>query len=128
MKSNEQDIIEEIQQAAAWAKGPYGPAPPGWERSDAPFRAKDEIAFLRNQLAQWPWQPIGTAPKSGEFLIGVWEGSWDNPKQGFRVYHAHGTKYGPSWAMRDNYREAEGGAYELAGWMPLPPPPTPTIG
>lgn len=60
--SDEQDIIEEIQSGAAWAKGPYGPAPPGWERSDAPFRAKDELAFLRNQIRLMQPQQIEAAP------------------------------------------------------------------
>lgn len=69
------------------------------------------------------WQPIETAPKSGEFLLGVWEGSWNNPCQRFRVYHASGYSSGPSWAMLGRYRTEEGGAYKLAGWQPLPPAP-----
>ncbi len=46
---DEQDVTLELQ-APAWAKGPYGASPEGWERSSAPFRAKDEIEFLRNRL------------------------------------------------------------------------------
>ena len=69
------------------------------------------------------WQLIETAPETGEFLIAVWEGDWNNPKQRYRVYHATGYKDGPSWAMRGNYRTEEGGAYRLAGWMPLPEAP-----
>jgi len=69
------------------------------------------------------WKPILSAPTSGEFLLAVFEGDWDNPRQRYRVYHAKGFREGPSWAMRGNYRTEEGGAYELAGWMPLPKAP-----
>jgi hypothetical protein len=69
------------------------------------------------------WMPIETAPKSGEFLIAVWSGSWSNPRQQYVIYHAHGGQNGPSWAMRGHYRTEEGGSYEVAGWMPLLPPP-----
>ena len=69
------------------------------------------------------WMPIETAPKSGEFLLGVWEGDWGNPHQMFRVYHANGYPQGPSWAR--SYRTEEGEAFEKVGWMPLPPPPKP---
>jgi hypothetical protein len=69
-----------------------------------------------------PWQPIETAPKDGsEFLLGVWEGEWRNPRKRFTVYHAHGFCNRPVWAA--NYRTEEGEAYEIAGWMPLPQPP-----
>lgn len=71
------------------------------------------------------WLPIESAPKTGEFLLAVWEGDWNNPKQRYRVYHATGAgKHGPSWAARGHYRTEEGGAYEMAGWQPLPPQPT----
>lgn len=69
------------------------------------------------------WQPISTAPKDGKILLGVWEGDWNNPKQRFKVYEATMYKTGPSWAMQGKYRTEEGGAYKVAGWMPLPPPP-----
>lgn len=71
------------------------------------------------------WQPIETAPKKGEFLLGVWEGNWNNPRQRFVVYHAStfGSLAGISWAKKGNYRTEEGGAFETAGWMPLPPAP-----
>jgi hypothetical protein len=69
------------------------------------------------------WQPIETAPKDGGILLGVWEGDWNNPKKRFKVYEATMYKTGPSWAMQGNYRTEEGGAYKIAGWMPLPPPP-----
>lgn len=72
------------------------------------------------------WQPIETAPKDGKILLGVWEGDWNNPKQQFRVYEATIYKTGPSWAMKGNYRTEEGGAYKIAGWMPLPPAPEAT--
>lgn len=68
------------------------------------------------------WQPIETAPKDGDFLLGVWEGSWHNPRKRFQVYQArHGFVGKPSWA--GNYRTEEGEAYEIAGWMPLPAAP-----
>ena len=69
------------------------------------------------------WQPMNTVPKSGEFLLAVWEGDWNNPRQRYRVYHAHGYPKGPSWAMQLHYRTEEGGAYQVAGWMPLPTEP-----
>jgi hypothetical protein len=69
------------------------------------------------------WQPIDTMPKSGEFLLGVWEGDWRKPRQRFRIYQATGYYEGPSWSMRGHYRTEEGGAYKLVGWMPLPEPP-----
>jgi len=69
------------------------------------------------------WLPIETAPKSGEFLLAVFEGDWNNPRKRYGIYHANGYTTGPSWSMRGNYRTEEGGAYEIAGWMPLPPPP-----
>ncbi len=73
------------------------------------------------------WQPIETAPKGGKFLIAVWEGDWDNPKQNCTLYQATGFLSGPVWAMRGNYRTEEGGAYKLAGWMPLPAAPKDTL-
>ncbi len=73
--------------------------------------------------AEPAWQPIETAPKDGKILLGVWEGDWNNPKQRFKVYEATMYKTGPSWAMKASYRTEEGGAYEIAGWMPLPTPP-----
>ena len=42
------------------------------------------------------WQPVNTMPKSGEFLIGVWEGEWREPRQRFRIYEATGFPTGPS--------------------------------
>jgi hypothetical protein len=67
------------------------------------------------------WRPIATAPKDGEFLLGVWEGDWHNPRKRFKTYQARGFVGGPVWGA--NYRTEEGEAYEMAGWMPLPPPP-----
>ena len=69
------------------------------------------------------WMPVETAPKSGQFLIAVFSGDWNNPSKTYTVFHAHGYKDGPSWAMRGMYRTEEGGAYKIAGWMPLPAPP-----
>ena len=65
-------------------------------------------------------QSVETIPKSGEFLLAVWEGDWDNPRRVLRYYHAAGYHDGPSWANRSNYRTAEGEAYIIAGWCPLP--------
>lgn len=83
-----------------------------------------ENAALRAKVAELEagreWLPIEKMPKSGEFLLGVWSGDWRNPKQRFTVFHATGYKDGASWAMKGNYRTEEGGAYSLAGWMPLP--------
>lgn len=73
------------------------------------------------------WNPMATAPKSGSFLLAVWEGDWNNPRQRYCVYHAYGGKFGPEWSMRGHYRTEEGGAYEMAGWLPLPPPPVATV-
>lgn len=63
---------------------------------------------------------VDTVPKSGEFLIAVWEGDWDDPKRELRYYHATGYHNGPSWANRSSYRTAEGETYSVAGWCPLP--------
>lgn len=71
------------------------------------------------------WQPIETAPTTGEFLLAVWEGEWSEPKKHYRVYHATGYRSGPVWAK--SYRTAEGEAYLKAGWMPLPEPPQTTM-
>lgn len=68
-----------------------------------------------------PWQPIETMPKSGEFLIGVWEGEWKEPRQSFKVYEATGFNSGPVWGRQ--YRTAEGESYEVVGWMNKPLPP-----
>ena len=68
------------------------------------------------------WMQIESAPKDGGVLLGVWEGDWNNARQRFRVYHATMCAGQPYWAMRGNYRTEEGGAFEVAGWMPLPPP------
>lgn len=93
----------------------------GWANS-----IREALAALSAPAAVAGWQPIETAPKDGEFLLGVWEGEWRKPKQRFRVYHATGHDNGPSWAMRGSYRTEEGGAYEVAGWMPLPTAPKPS--
>lgn len=66
------------------------------------------------------WNDPSTIPDHGEFLIGVWSGDWNDPYQTFTVFHAHGTKTGPSWSMKYSYRTEEGGAYKIAGWMNLP--------
>lgn len=63
------------------------------------------------------WYPIETAPKKGEYLVFVWEGSWDNPKKRFRIYHATGYPTGPSWAR--NYRTEEGEVYRASFWKPI---------
>ncbi len=67
------------------------------------------------------WESVQTMPKSGEFLIGVWEGGWRNPRQRFRVYEAIGFTSGPVWGQQ--YRTVEGDAYEIVGWMKKPLPP-----
>jgi len=69
------------------------------------------------------WQKIETAPKTGDFLLAVWEGDWNNPRQRYRIYYATGYSDSPSWAMKGHYRTEEGGAYSLVGWMPLPEAP-----
>jgi len=61
-----------------------------------------------------------TIPKSGEFLIAVWEGDWYNPKRELRYYHATGYCSGPSWATLNIYRTAEVETWSIAGWCPLP--------
>ena len=66
------------------------------------------------------WQSKETMPKSGSFLIGVWEGEWREPKQRFRVYEARGFPSGPVWGRQ--YRTCEGEAYEVVGWMTKPAP------
>ena len=68
------------------------------------------------------WQPVSTMPKSGEFLIGVWEGEWREPRQRFRIYEATGFTTGQ--AFGHSYRTEEGEAYEIVGWMPSPEPPS----
>jgi hypothetical protein len=72
------------------------------------------------------WLAMDSCPKSGEFLLGVWEGDWNNPRQRFAIYQATGYREGPSWSMKGHYRTEEGGAYKTAGWMPMIPAPTPT--
>ena len=74
-----------------------------------------------NTMTQW--QTIETMPKTGEFLIGVWEGERRKPKQKFMVYHATGFESGPSWAKRGMYRTDEGDVYKIVGWMELPSAP-----
>lgn len=59
-----------------------------------------------------------TAPKEGEYIVGVWEGSWNNVHERLRFYHATGYSYGPRWPKQ--YRTEEGEAYKLAGWLPWP--------
>ena len=86
--------------------------------------ASMSVRGLSNPTASEPaWRPIETAPKDGGILLGVWEGDWNNPKHRFRVYEATMYKTGPSWAMQGNYRTEEGGAYKIAGWVPLPAAP-----
>lgn len=70
---------------------------------------------------QEQWQPVETMPRSGKFLIGVWEGEWRHPRKDFCVYEATGFESGPVWAQ--SYRTAEGGTYEVVGWMPKSDPP-----
>jgi hypothetical protein len=65
------------------------------------------------------WKSIKTIPKSGEFLIAVWEGDIKNPRQTYRIYHAIGFENGPSWIKKGLYRTCEGGVYKIVGWMPL---------
>jgi len=88
------------------------------ERTEQLHAANAEIERLREG-----WEPAATVPKSGEYLLCVWEGDWNEVKKRCRVYHATGHKDGPSWAMMGSYRLEEGGAYKIAGWMPLPEPP-----
>ena len=66
------------------------------------------------------WKDPSTIPDHGEFLIGVYSGDWTDPFRDFTVFHAHGTKTGPSWSMKYNYRTEEGETYKIAGWMSLP--------
>lgn len=69
------------------------------------------------------WKPIDTAPKDGVFLIAVWEGEWRNVHKSWCVYQAT-SRYGQvDWSMKGQYRTEEGGAYKIAGWMPLPDAP-----
>ena len=63
-------------------------------------------------------EPVASMPKSGEFLVAVWEGAWGDPRLRLRFYHATGYFAGPVWGA--GYRQEEGEAYELAGWLPLP--------
>lgn len=67
------------------------------------------------------WNPVSSMPKTGSFLIGVWEGEWREPRQKFKVYEATGFSSGPVWGQQ--YRTAEGEAYEVVGWMEKPLPP-----
>lgn len=67
------------------------------------------------------WEPVETMPKSGSFLIGVWEGEWREPRQQFHVYEAIGFSTGPVWGQQ--YRNVEGEVYEVVGWMQKPMPP-----
>lgn len=94
--------------------------------------SNDCIAIVRQEFARaalvatpapaQQWQPIKTAPKDqSEFLLGVWEGSWGNPRKRFNVYQARGYPGGPAWSA--TYRTEEGEAYEIAGWMSLPAAP-----
>ena len=77
--------------------------------------AQKELEELRKRVE---WKPTETAPKSGEFLVSVWEGDWNQPRQNLRFYHASGYPSGPVWGKR--YSTEEGQAYELFRWMPLP--------
>lgn len=70
------------------------------------------------------WKPMQTMPKTGEFLIGVWEGEWRDPRKSFHVYEATGFSSGPVWGRQ--YRTVEGEAYEVVGWMEKPLPPQQT--
>lgn len=67
------------------------------------------------------WQPVETMPKSGNFLIGVWEGEWREPRQEFRIFEATGFPNYPVWGRQ--YATASGEAYEVVGWMRKPLPP-----
>ena len=74
-----------------------------------------------SHCSSFVWQSTESMPKSGSFLIGVWEGEWRDPKQNFRVYVATGFPSGPVWGR--SYRTVEGEAYEVVGWMVKPPAP-----
>lgn len=74
-----------------------------------------------SRCSSFVWQPTETMPKSGSFLIGVWEGEWIKPRRKFRVYEATGFPGGPVWGQQ--YRTVEGDAYEVVGWMEKPLPP-----
>ena len=68
------------------------------------------------------WKPKETIPQDGRrVLIGVWEGSWREPRQAFRVFEARCHRGFQTWSR--SYRTEEGEAYEIAGWSELPDPP-----
>lgn len=67
------------------------------------------------------WQPMVTVPKEGTFLIGVWEGEWENPRKDFHVYEAIGYPTRQVWGR--SYRTEEGESYTVVGWMPKPDAP-----
>ena len=83
--------------------------------------AKQAMQIVIDRVNAKVWQPMETMPKSGSFLIGVWEGEWREPRQNFRVYEASGFSSGPVWGQ--HYRTAEGESYEVVGWMEKPLPP-----
>lgn len=91
-----------------------------FERAFHSLKALAEQAILKPK-----WQPIDTMPTSGEFLIGVWEGEWREPRKTFHVYEATGwhNLIGPLWSKKHSYRSEEGESFEVVGWMEKPAPP-----
>ncbi len=67
-----------------------------------------------------PWQGLETMPKSGRFLVAVWEGDIYEPERRLAFYEAHNDPLWsrPIWAR--SYRTEEGETYRLFSWCPLP--------
>lgn len=68
-----------------------------------------------------PWEGVQTMPKSGVFLIAVWEGDVFRPRQclTFHIAEARPGWERPVWGRR--YRTEEGEAYEVVAWCSIPP-------
>ena len=98
-----------------------GEPEPVYSYSDLCLLLSTAEAALAKREAVAEWQPMETVPKHGNFLLAVWEGDWNNPRKSVAYYCANGYPSGPSWSNKGNYRTEEGGAYELAAWMPLTP-------
>jgi hypothetical protein len=78
---------------------------------------------MEKTMSDFVWEPMETMPKSGAFLIGVWEGEWREPRQEFKVYEAT-AGFGGYPIFARSYRTVEGEAYEIVGWMEKPLPPS----
>lgn len=73
------------------------------------------------------WQPIGTAPKDGSWLM-LWErfedvpfiGRWDRVRFRWVASTAHYNTDGDACVIDTVYSEG------VTHWMPLPPPPKET--